>query len=163
MPQSATIESLPAAFAMMKAMQAQGLEWGEDYRSAAQQALTELLEGRMGQLIDEHLERMAELGQADRRNGCYRRWLLTELGAIELAVPRTRTFSALKVVRAYARRAKDVDRMILACFLLGLSTRKVAIALLPVLGRRVSPATVSAVARQLDCPVGLGSGAPTPL
>jgi putative transposase len=40
--------------------------------------------------------------------------------------------------------------MILACFLLGLSTRKVAIALLPVLGRPVSPATVSAVAKQLD-------------
>jgi putative transposase len=153
MPQTATIRSLPAAFAMMKAMQAQGVEWGEDYRGAARQTLAELLEGRMDQLIDEHLERMAELGQADRRNGCYTRWLLTELGAIELAVPRTRTFSALKVVRAYARRAKDVDRMILACFLLGLSTRKVAIALLPVLGRPVSPATVSAVARQLDAAV----------
>jgi transposase-like protein len=107
----------------------------------------------MDQLIDVHLERMAELGQADRRNGCYTRWLLTELGMIELAVPRTRTFSALKVVRAYARRAKDVDRMILACFLLGLSTRKVAAALLPILGRPVSPATVSAVARQLDAAV----------
>jgi putative transposase len=153
MPQTATIKSLPAAFRMMKGMQAEGLEWGEDYRGAAQQALTELLQGRMDQLIDEHLERMAELGEADRRNGCYRRWLLTELGAIELAVPRTRTFSALKVVRAYARRAKHVDRMILACFLLGLSTRKVAIALLPILGRPVSPATVSAVARQLDAAV----------
>jgi putative transposase len=153
MPQAATIQSLPAAFAMMKAMQAEGVEWGEDYRASARHALTKLLEGRMDQLIDEHLERMADLGQADRRNGCYRRWLLTELGDLELAVPRTRTFSALKVVRAYARRAKDVDRMILACFLLGLSTRKVAIALLPVLGRPVSPATVSAVARQLDAAV----------
>jgi putative transposase len=153
MPQTATIKSLPVAFAMMKAMQAEGVEWGEDYRASARNALGELLEGRMGQLIDEHLERMAELGQADRRNGYYARWLLTELGMIELHVPRTRTFSALKVVRAYARRAKDVDRMILACFLLGLSTRKVAIALLPILGRPVSPATVSAVAKQLDAAV----------
>ena len=153
MPQAATIKSLPAAFAMMKAMQAEDVEWGEDYRAAARDALAEVLEGRMDQLIDAHLERMAELGHADRRNGCYTRWLLTELGAIELAVPRTRTFSALKVVRAYARRAKDVDRMILACFLLGLSTRKVAIALLPILGRPVSPATVSAVAKQLDAAV----------
>ena len=131
MPQTATIKSLPVAFGMMKAMQAEGVEWGEDYRAGARHALAELLEGRMDQLIDEHLERMAELGQADRRNGCYARWLLTELGMIELRVPRTRTFSALKVVRAYARRAKDVDRMILACFVLGLSTRKVATALLP--------------------------------
>jgi putative transposase len=153
MPQTATIKSLPAAFAMMKAMQAEGVEWGEDYRAAARDALAELLEGRMAGTIDRHLERMAEVGAADRRNGCYTRWLLTELGEIELHVPRTRTFSALKVVQAYARRAKDVDRMILACFLLGLSTRKVAIALLPVLGRPVSPATVSAVARQLDVAV----------
>jgi transposase-like protein len=68
-------------------------------------------------------------------------------------VPRTRRFSALEVVRAYARRAAHVDRMILACFVLGLSTRKVAIALLPVLGRRVSAATVSAVAKSLDAAV----------
>ena len=43
--------------------------------------------------------------------------------------------------------------MILACFALGLLTRKVATALLPVLGRPVSPATVSAVAEQLDAAV----------
>jgi transposase-like protein len=153
MPQTATIKSLPAAFRMMKAMQAEGVEWGEDYRQGARDAVAELLRGRMDHLIDEHLERMVELGWADRRNGCYRRHLLTELGEIELAVPRTRSFSALRVVRAYARRAKDVDRMILACFLLGLSTRKVAVALLPVLGRPVSPATVSQVAKQLDAAV----------
>ncbi len=153
MPQIATIKRLPLAFAMVKAMQAEGVEWGEDYRGAARCALAELLEGRMAETIDRHLERMAEVGAADRRNGAYARWLLTELGMIELHVPRTRTFSALKVVRAYARRARDVDRMILACFLLGLSTRKVAIALLPILGRPVSPATVSQVAKQLDAAV----------
>ena len=33
MPQrTATIESLPIAFALVKEMQADGLEWGEDYR-----------------------------------------------------------------------------------------------------------------------------------
>jgi transposase-like protein len=105
MPQAATIKSLTAAFRMMKAMQADDVEWGEDYRGAARQALCQLLEGRMAETIDLHLERIAERGQADRRNSCYRRWLLTELGHIELAVPRTRTFSALTVVWAYARRA----------------------------------------------------------
>jgi hypothetical protein len=72
MPQTATIKSLPAAFRMMKAMQAVGVEWGEDYRAAARDAVAELLRGGMDQLIEKHLERMAELGQADRRNGCYR-------------------------------------------------------------------------------------------
>jgi len=53
---------------------------------------------------------------------------------VELEVPRTRRYSALKVVRAYARRAQRIDRMILSCFVLGISTRKVAEALFPVLG-----------------------------
>ena len=75
---------------------------------------------------------------------------MTELGDIELSVPRTRRFSALTVVRAYARRAGHIDRMILACFVLGLSTRKVATALAPVLGRRISADTVSQVAKTLD-------------
>jgi putative transposase len=153
MPQTATIRSLPVAFEMLKAMQAEGVEWGEDYRGAGRDALAALLESRMAATVDRHLERMAEVGAADRRNGGYTRWLLTELGIIELHVPRTRTFSALKVVRAYGRRAKHVDRMILACFLLGLSTRKVAKALLPILGQPISPGTVSQVAKQLDAAV----------
>ena len=103
--------------------------------------------------VDRHLDEMAERGAADRRNGSYRRWLMTELGEIELSVPRTRSWSALAVVRAYARRAAHIDRMILACFVLGLSTRKVAIALLPILGRRISAGTVSQVAKTLDAAV----------
>jgi transposase-like protein len=43
--------------------------------------------------------------------------------------------------------------MILACFVLGLSTRKVATALLPILGRPVSASTVSQVAKSLDAAV----------
>ncbi len=100
MPQATTIKSLPRAFRMMKAMEAQGIEWGEDYRHAGAQALKEILEGRMAVGIDTHLAEMAARGAADRRNGSYSRWLMTELGEIELAVPRTRTYSALKVVRA---------------------------------------------------------------
>jgi transposase-like protein len=135
---------------MMEAMQAQGVEWGEDYRFAAADALKTILSGRMDAAIDRHLADMAARQEADRRNGSYRRRLLTELGDIELEVPRTRRFSPLAVVRAYARRAAHIDRMILACFVLGLSTRKVAVALLPILGRRVSAGTVSAVAKTLD-------------
>ena len=101
----------------------------------------------MAARVDRHLEEMAERGEADRRNASYGRWLMTELGEIELRVPRTRRFSALEVVRAYAQRASHIDQMILACFVLGLSTRKVAVALQPVLGRRISPGTVSQVAK----------------
>ena len=150
MPQAVTIRSLPKAFELVKAMQAQGLEWGEGYRGLGRKAIALILTGQMGQAIDEHLDRMAALAQADRRNGSYRRHLLSELGEIELAVPRTRRFAPIAVLGAYARRAEQLDRMILACFVLGLSVRKVGEALLPILGRPISPATVSTVAKQLD-------------
>ena len=150
MPRTATIESLPEAFRTMKAMRAEGVEWDEDYRRAGADALKRILEGRMADLVAEHLDDMGRRGLADRRNGSWPRRLMTELGEIELAIPRTRTFSPLGAIRAYARRAPRIDRLILACFVLGLSTRKVAAALVPILGRRVSPSSVSRVAKALD-------------
>ena len=90
---------------------------------------------------------------ADRRNGYYRRHLLTELGDIELAVPRTRRYSPTGVLRAYRRRTGEIDRVILAGFVLGLSTRKVGETLLALLGRKVSAETVSRVAKTLDAAV----------
>ena len=153
MPQAVTIWSLPSAFEVVKEMQAQGLEWGEGYRALGRDAIAAIVQGQMARAVDEHLDRMAVLGEADRRNGSYPRHLLTELGDIELAVPRTRRFAPIGVVRAYARRPEQVDRMILSCFVLGLSVRKVGEALLPILGRPISPATVSQVAKQLDAVV----------
>jgi transposase-like protein len=153
MPQTVTIKSLPQAFEVIKAMELQDYDWGEDYRAAGRSALAEVLQGQMASAVDRHLAEMAAAGAADRRNGSYPRQLVSELGRIELRVPRTRTFNPIAVVRAYARRAKHLDRMILACFLLGLSTRKVAKALLPVLGEPVSPSTVSRVAKTLDAAV----------
>ncbi len=93
MPRTVTIKSLPEAFAVIKEMQGQDCEWGEDYRAAGRAALAEILEGQMALRVDRHLEEMAARGAADRRNGAYSRWLLTELGRIELSVPRTRHFS----------------------------------------------------------------------
>jgi transposase-like protein len=160
MPQAVTIGSLATAFELVKGMQAQGLEWGESYRALGRDALAGILRGQMGHAIDEHLDRMAALDQADRCNGSYRRHLLTELGAIELAVPRTRRFAPVGVLRAYARRPEHIDRMILSCFVLGMSVRKVSEALPPVLGRPVSPATVSTIAKQLDAVVAASHARP---
>jgi transposase-like protein len=153
MPQAVTIRSLARAFEVVKGMQGEGLEWGEGYRGLGREAIASILREQMGQAIDEHMERMAALDVADRRNGAYRRHLLTELGDIELMMPRTRRFTPTAVLRAYKRRPAAVDRMILSCFVLGLSTRKVGEALLPILGRPVSATTVSEVAKQLDAVV----------
>ena len=56
----------------------------------------------------------------------------------------------LEVLKSCARRAPEIDRAILAGFVPGLSTRKVGEVLLALLGRPVSAATVSRVARTLD-------------
>jgi transposase-like protein len=141
------------AFEMVKAMQADGLEWGESHRPLGRQALEEIIEDQMAAAVDRHLDRLEADDAADRRNGYYRRHLLTELGDIELNVPRTRRYSPVEVIRAYARRTREIDRVILAGFVLGLSTRKVGETLLALLGRSVSPTTVSQVAKTLDSAV----------
>ena len=107
----------------------------------------------MAPAVDCYLEQLDADDAADRRNGYYRRHLLTELGDIELSVPRTRRYSPTEVIRAYARRTREIDRVILAGFVLGLSTRKVGETLLALLGRSVSPSTVSQVAKTLDAGV----------
>lgn len=150
----ATITSLPKAFQIVKEMNAANeSEWDGDYRVSARQALKDILEGRMRDAVTTHIKDAKDRGEYDRRNGHYSRNLMTELGAIELCVPRTRSFNSTGVIRAYARRAKHVDEMILACFLLGLSTRKVSLALMPILGEPVSPSLVSRVAKTLDTAV----------
>lgn len=150
MRHSIVINSLPQAFQVIKEMNLNTDQDDSDYRAAGRQSLEAILEGRMQERISWYLEEMARLGASDRRNGYFSRHLVTELGDIELAVPRTRHFSPIRIVRAYARRAPHIDRMILACFVLGISTRKVATALLPVLGEPVSATTVSRVAKSLD-------------
>src|SRR3972149_6899027 len=110
--QAATIGSLPVAFEVVKAMQAEGLDWGEGYRPLGRQALAGISEGRMEERVDAWLDGLE--GVPDRRNGRYRRHLLTELGDVELGVPRTRRFSPTEVLRAYAPRAAASDRGTLA-------------------------------------------------
>lgn len=148
--QAATIESLPMAFEFVKAMRADGLEWVEGYRPCWSPGV-----GRDHRRADSgggrsHVEQLDRDAPADRRNGHYKRHLLTTLGDIELCVPRTRRFSPTAVIRAYARREAEIDSIILAGFVLGLSTRKVGETLLAMLGQKVSPSTVSRVAKTLD-------------
>jgi putative transposase len=144
-------KSVAKALSMVKEMNlALGDEWAGDYREAARSALTMVLKERMEEKVAGHLSWAYERGIPDRRNGTYIRHILTELGDIALSVPRARHYSPKGVLAAYARRTKEIDHCILACFLLGLSTRKVGVALLALLGEKVSAQTVSRVGRILD-------------
>jgi transposase-like protein len=138
------------AFEFVKAMRAEGLDWGEGYRELGRQTIARLIEAQMAAFVDRYFDQLDSEETADRRNGHYKRHLLTALGDIELCVPRTRRFSPTGVIRAYARREVEIDNLILAGFVLGLSTRKVGETLLALLGRKVSASTVSTVAKSLD-------------
>ena len=130
-------------------------EWEGDYRGEARNRLKELLEERMDEELGQYLgrakyERKGEGDPEDYRNGSYLRHLLTEIGDLVLRVRRTRKGFISRVLEAYKRRSQTVDQLIMACFVLGMSTRKVSTALFSLLGERVSASTVSEVAKKLD-------------
>src|SRR5512139_4140217 len=130
-------------------------EWEGDYRAEAANRLKELLEERMDEELEQYLGRTKyerkEGGDAEGyRNGSYLRHLLTEIGDLIFRIRRTRKGFISKVLEAYKRRSRSVDQLIMACFVLGMSTRKVSTALLSLLGERVSASTVSAVAKRLE-------------
>lgn len=137
-------------------------EWEGDFKPMARQELKQLLERRLEEEMAEYLgvsryERAAD--RPDYRNGHYVRHLLTEMGDLELLVPRSRKGSfPSRLLERYARRCRSIDRVLLACFCLGLSTRKAASVLAPILGERVSASTISRIAKGLDHEVGLYHG-----
>jgi transposase-like protein len=145
------VKNLAQALHMVKRMTVRE-EWADEYQTIGRRAIADFLRDRMKDSIADHLSRLPE-GVTDRRNGNYHRHLLSEIGDLMLCVPRTRKFNPISIVQAYARRSTQVDRLILSCFLLGLSTRKVGAALMTILGEKVSATTVSRVAKTLDSAV----------
>lgn len=134
-------------------------EWEGDFKPMARQELKRLLERRLEEEMAEYLgvsryERAAD--RPDYRNGHYVRHLLTEMGDLELLVPRSRKGGfPSRLIERYARRCRSIDRVLLACFCLGLSTRKAASVLAPILGEKVSASTISRIAKGLDEEVAL--------
>lgn len=142
--------SIPKAFGLVNP---EDLE--NECRQSANMIMKQVLEREMHNRIDRYLDGLGRKVSApdDRRNGYYRRRLLTQLGALDLSVPRTRRTSGLQLIGGLARREKSVDKLILSCFCLGMSTRKVANTLLQVMGVQVSPTLVSEVCKCLDAEV----------
>ena len=98
----ATITSIRQAIQEIKSFGCE--DWEGEGRVAARQALQQVLEHRMHNLVDEHLMQMAVQGVPDRRNGYYGRHLLCELGDLEVQVPRTRTFGPMALLKRFAGR-----------------------------------------------------------
>lgn len=148
-----TNANLKHAFREMK-----GFDWEGDFRPMAKVALQSILEGQLqweieGKLGFKPYERSIE--RKDYRNGSYGRHLLTEMGDLEIRVPRIRNGGmCFQAIERYVRRSQSVDHAIMGCFVYGNSTRKVGLALAPILGEQVSSTTVSRISRSLDHAVG---------
>lgn len=129
-------------------------EWEGEFRPMAREALRKILEGQMEEEMTEFLglERYDHApDRPDYRNGHYLRHLLTEMGDLELLIPRTRKGGFQpQLLERYARRHRSIDEVLLACFCLGLSTRKAASVLAPMIGEKVSASTISRIAQDLD-------------
>src|SRR5512136_2682683 len=146
----ATVRNVRRAFKEVNAF-----EWEGDYRPAAREALKRILDDEVDKELEQYLgrgwyERRDEGKREDYRNGFRIRHLLTEIGDLVIRMPRTRKRFVSRVLEAYRRRVRTVDQLILACFVLGMSTRKVTTALFSLLGERISATTVSEVAKRLD-------------
>ena len=96
-------------------------------------------------------------GVAGHRHGHRSRSLLGTFGRVEIAVPRARLDTAegkttewkSKALRAYQRRTKQADSLIVGAYLSGTNTRRVRRALTAVFGGAVSKDTVSRVWRKV--------------
>jgi putative transposase len=153
----ATVRNVSRALKEINAFEMEG-----DFKPKARQALKEILEKRLEDEMSEYLGLSRYEHAADRpdyRNGRYVRHLLTEMGDLELLVPRSRKGKfPTKLFERYGRRCRSVDKVLLACFCLGLSTRKAASVLAPMLGEKVSASTISRISRDLDQEVKLYHG-----
>lgn len=120
------------------------------FRGAVKLALEAMLEEVVREMVG--VGRWARTGhRKDHRNGTYLRGLLTSLGYVEIAVPRTRNQGApTDVIGRYKRRATELDDAIVASYVHGVSTRKVGEVTEALLGERVGRSSVSRVTKRLD-------------
>ncbi len=111
MEKQAVIKTLPEALKMIKEMNLTSRdERAGEYQEAARDTVARVLKEQMEERVAGHLSWAYQKGIPDRRNGVYVRHLLTELGDIELSVPRTRSFSPQGIIAAYARRILQNSR-----------------------------------------------------
>ena len=92
------------------------------FRGAIRVMLECLLEQEVKEMVG--ARRYERLGnRKDHLNGTYLRRLLTSMGSIDLAVPRTRQSGSPGVVGRYKRRTEDMDRLMTTAYVQGVSTR----------------------------------------
>jgi len=119
------------------------------FRGAIRLVLECVLQEEVKELVGaRRYERLAS--RKDHLNGTYLRRLLTSLGLIEVAVPRTRANgSPVDVIGRYKRRTGEIDRMVTSAYVEGVSTRDMSRVTQALMGEGLSRSTVSRVTKTL--------------
>ncbi len=147
-------ETVPEINLTKAFMDLEGFDREGNYSPAARTKLKEILEGGTNNWLDKQLEKIHCREEVDRRNGSNPRHISNEmLRNIIFLIPRTQRLSRTVLIKKFFQRPENITQMMLSCFVLGLSDRKVTQVLLPILGEAASASTVSVVARQLDASV----------
>lgn len=125
-------------------------ELSELFRGAIRLTLEMVLEEELKAMVGaRRFERVGS--RKDHRNGTYLRRLLTSLGQIDVAMPRSRgQGSPADVIGRYQRRSPELDEMMVEAYVSGVSQRKMADVTEALMGERVGRSTVSRVAKRLD-------------
>ncbi len=120
------------------------------FRGAIRLTLEMVLEEELKAMVGaRRFERVGS--RKDHRNGTYLRRLLTSLGQIEVAMPRSREGgSPADVLGRYQRRSPELDEMMVEAYVSGVSSRKMGDVTEALVGERVGRSTVSRVAKRLD-------------
>ncbi len=120
------------------------------FRNAIHQTLTVMLEAEIQQLVGASSGSRTG-SRRDVRNGSYPRQVTTSEGVIDLAVPRSREHgAATATLGRYKRRVDAIDDAIVAAYVSGVSTRKMANVTEALLGSTVDKSTVSRITKQLE-------------
>jgi transposase-like protein len=119
------------------------------FRGAIGLVLEVLLEQQVREMVG--ARRYERLGsRKDHLNGTYMRRLLTSMGMVELEIPRTRTQgSPLETIGRYKRRTSEIDEMVTAAYVQGVSTRDMSKVTEALMGEGVGRSTVSRVTARL--------------
>ncbi len=120
------------------------------FRGAIRMTLEAVLEEEIREMVG--AARWARLGRKDHRNGSYLRGLLTSMGHLDVAFPRSRSSGSAgaEVLGRYKRCAEELDAAITEAYVNGVSTRKMGKVTEALMGKDVGRSTVSRVTKRLE-------------
>lgn len=126
-----------------------GLDLASLFRGAIRLVLECVLDQEVREMVG--ARRYERLGsRKDHLNGTYLRRLLTSMGLLEIAVPRTRHSGAPSgVIGRYKRRTDDIDRLVTTAYVEGVSTRDMSRVTRALMGEGISRSAVSRVTKAL--------------